>query len=228
MNYRVVIDTNLVISAFLWGGTPYALLNDIVVREIPLLTIAAMLSELDSALRKPKFSKRFHAQQRTVDNVMDEYRRLTTMVTPADIPAESVRDRKDGIVLAAAVGGSASHVVSGDNDLIVLGSYSNIAIVTAAALRTILNAAVETIIQCVACDGYGTVQDDETGDMIACEWCKGAGYVYRTDAGVDRPIPDADYPHVAHTLERLEAERLRALGYTGESKKPWEQAVRKR
>ncbi len=86
---------------------------------------------------------------------------------------------------------------------------------------------METIIQCIACDGYGTVEDDDTGDTITCDWCTGAGYVYRSADGVDRPIPDADYARVADQLEQLEHARLRALGYTGDSKKPWEQAIRK-
>ena len=86
---------------------------------------------------------------------------------------------------------------------------------------------METIVICAACDGYGTIEDDDTGETIACTWCGGAGYVYRNEHNVDRVIPDVDYPRVADQLEQLERQRLRALGYTGEAKKPWEQEVRK-
>jgi len=82
------------------------------------------------------------------------------------------------------------------------------------------------IVICAACDGYGTV-DDETSGAIECHWCGGAGYVYRDANGVDHQIPDADYGKVADQLERLEADRLRNLGYTGSAKKPWEQDIRK-
>ncbi len=83
------------------------------------------------------------------------------------------------------------------------------------------------IVICAACDGYGTIEDDETFAMVECDWCGGAGYVYRDEQGIDRKIPDGDYGKVADQLERLEAERLRKLGYTGSAKKPWEQEVRK-
>jgi hypothetical protein len=69
---------------------------------------------------------------------------------------------------------------------------------------------------------------DEDGVTEDCDWCGGAGYVYRGGDGADRRIPEADYPQVADMLEQLEVERLRKMGYSGEAKKPWEQAVRKR
>ncbi|MFN8530004.1 MAG: hypothetical protein U0670_15490 [Anaerolineae bacterium] len=83
------------------------------------------------------------------------------------------------------------------------------------------------IVLCIACEGYGTVTDEDSAEAVECEWCGGAGYVYRDERGVDRKIPDADYGKVADQLERLEAKRLRGLGYTGEAKKPWDQDIRK-
>ncbi|HLV34835.1 MAG TPA: hypothetical protein VKY59_06975 [Spirillospora sp.] len=80
------------------------------------------------------------------------------------------------------------------------------------------------IVRCVSCDGYGWFEED--GVTEDCDWCGGAGYVYRDARGVDHKIPEADYGKVADILEKLEAERLRELGYTGAAKKPWEQAAR--
>lgn len=87
---------------------------------------------------------------------------------------------------------------------------------------------VDEIVMCPACDGYGWTEDDDTGETLDCGWCDGAGYVYRNPQGVDRKIPAADYGKVADTLEKLEHERLRAMGYSGTAKKPWEQDIRKR
>jgi hypothetical protein len=82
------------------------------------------------------------------------------------------------------------------------------------------------IVQCPSCDGYGWVDDDDAG-AHDCSWCAGIGYVYRDARGVDRKIPLADHDAVAETLERLETERLRQLGYSGAARHPREQAVRK-
>jgi len=81
------------------------------------------------------------------------------------------------------------------------------------------------IVQCPSCDGYGWLEDDEAG-VLDCSWCAGIGYVYRDARGVDRRIPPADQQAAAETLERLETERLRRLGYSGAAKHPREQAVR--
>jgi hypothetical protein len=82
------------------------------------------------------------------------------------------------------------------------------------------------IVRCVSCDGFGWLEDEETGQVTDCEWCAGVGYVYRDEQGVDYRIPEGDYTAVAGTLEALEAERLREMGYTGGAKRPWEQAIR--
>lgn len=82
------------------------------------------------------------------------------------------------------------------------------------------------IVRCPSCDGYGWLEADDDGPAGDCQWCAGAGYVYRDARGIDRPIPPADYPQAAEALERLEAERLREMGYSGGAKKPWEQAIR--
>jgi hypothetical protein len=81
------------------------------------------------------------------------------------------------------------------------------------------------IMRCVSCDGYGWFEED--GVTEDCDWCGGIGYVYRDAAGVDHRIPESDYARVSDTLERLEAERLRELGYSGTAKHPNEQAIRK-
>lgn len=82
------------------------------------------------------------------------------------------------------------------------------------------------IVRCVSCDGYGWFQDELDGEVADCDWCGGTGYVYRDQRGVDHKIPERDYGRVAAALERLEAERLREMGYTGQAKHPDEQEIR--
>ncbi len=81
------------------------------------------------------------------------------------------------------------------------------------------------IVRCASCDGYGWTSDDIEGDQD-CDWCGGVGYVYRGADGVDRRIPAADLDALSEQLEQLEQERLRALGYSGGAKQPWDQPVR--
>lgn len=43
MTFRVVIDTNLIVSAFLWGGLPSKLISELIGRGIPILTTQALV-----------------------------------------------------------------------------------------------------------------------------------------------------------------------------------------
>jgi hypothetical protein len=79
---------------------------------------------------------------------------------------------------------------------------------------------------CPSCEGYGWLEGATPSESETCEWCAGVGYVYRSASGIDSAIPRADFAAVAAAIEALEAERMRALGYTGAAKRPWEQDVR--
>jgi hypothetical protein len=84
------------------------------------------------------------------------------------------------------------------------------------------------IVRCPSCDGYGWLSDEFSGEPEDCDWCRGTGYVYRDAAGVDRPIPEADYGRVSAILERLDHDRMHDLGYSGTALHPDEQPIRKR
>ncbi len=84
----------------------------------------------------------------------------------------------------------------------------------------------DDIVRCPSCDGYGWYKDDFSGETTDCAWCGGVGYVYQQPDGVQGRIPPADYDTVAETLEALEKDRMRELGYTGKPNPPWEQDIR--
>ena len=53
---RIVADTNVIVSAFLWGGVPRQLLNAAEGRRIELLTSRALIAELEDVLSRGKFA----------------------------------------------------------------------------------------------------------------------------------------------------------------------------
>jgi len=52
---RAVIDTNVLLSALLWGGTPHALLEQVRNGTVTLISSPALLAELARVLDRPKF-----------------------------------------------------------------------------------------------------------------------------------------------------------------------------
>lgn len=129
---RVVLDTNIVVSALLWRGAPYRLLNVLVARaDCSLVASTPMLEELARVLLRPYLARRLTTIGNDAATILRDYMTVTRLVTPIDI-APVCRDADDDMVLATALAAKAELIVSGDDDLLTLGRWRDIAIVTAA------------------------------------------------------------------------------------------------
>ena len=135
---RLVLDTNCVVSAFLWGGTSRQIIDAAVEGQCRLFTSGALLAELEEVLARDKFRPRFLTAQISVVQLLTEYTGQVTVVHAPSISPTITNDPDDDQVLACAVAAKADLVVSGDSDLLRLESYQGIPIATAAeALRHI-------------------------------------------------------------------------------------------
>jgi putative PIN family toxin of toxin-antitoxin system len=137
---RVVLDTNTVVSALVWGGTPYALIAAATEERLELYSSSALLEELADVLGRAKFAPRLERAQRTVAQLIEQYRGLVELVNADPIAPTVLADPDDDQVLAAALAAQADLIVSGDDDVRRLGSYQGIPIVSAAeCLRRVGN-----------------------------------------------------------------------------------------
>jgi len=91
---RAVVDTNLVVSAFLWGGNPRAILDAARRETLTLFTSAALIAELEDVLSRAKFASRIAAVGSSVDEMLGDYLALAQLVRPTEHPAV-VRDPDD-------------------------------------------------------------------------------------------------------------------------------------
>ena len=129
---RVALDTNVLVSAFLWEGTPGKLIELAGEREIQLFTSQALLDELAEVLRRRKLAKPVQATGFTAAELVKQYQRLAHRVTARQFTKQISRDADDDAVLACALAARAALIVSGDRDLLTLKSFRNIPIVTPA------------------------------------------------------------------------------------------------
>jgi len=129
---RLVVDTNVLVSAFLWQGTPGRVIELAGEKEVRLFTSRALLDELAATLAKKKLSKYVAATGLTAEQMLAGYKRIATTVTARQLDERVSRDADDDAVLACALAARADLVVSGDDDLLVLQSFKGIAIVSAA------------------------------------------------------------------------------------------------
>lgn len=126
----LVLDTNVLISAVLFGGTPEIIVNLCRSGETQLVTSDAILVELSGVLRK-----KFGMESRQVVAVVEELRSLALVVVPATTVNAIEEDPDDNRVLECAVEARADFIVSGDTrHLLALGGYEGIEIVSPAGL----------------------------------------------------------------------------------------------
>jgi len=129
---RLVLDTNVVIAGLLWHGTPRRLLGRAIDDEaIELYSSPALIDELGNTLAYPKFAQRIARYETTVETLVAQYRALLILVSPIHTPRVVARDPDDDEVLALAFAAQIDLIVSGDDDLLSLKAFRDIAIITA-------------------------------------------------------------------------------------------------
>lgn len=112
------------------------------VREgaLGLVSSPALIAELARIVTRTKFGIALARSDTDPERLLAELRLLVEIIQPAKLPAPVSRDADDDEVLALAVTARADFIVSGDGDLLVLGSYGGIPIVTPAQALAMLEA----------------------------------------------------------------------------------------
>lgn len=119
----IVFDTNVLIAALVAKG----LCHEVVVRGLGSCTVASsppLLDELEQTLRA-----RFTVGAAGTAFLV-QLRRRVRIVEPAALEGPVCRDVDDDVVLATAVAAGAAMIVTGDQDLLVIGQYAGVDILS--------------------------------------------------------------------------------------------------
>lgn len=122
---RLVLDTNVVVSAMLWGGSPKLLLQARREKRVELYTSTPLLAELTDILCRRKFEKKTAASMLTVDQLVDRYAELAQVVRPTPTP-RIVSDPDDDVVIGTALAANADLLVTGDRPLLLVAKYQGV------------------------------------------------------------------------------------------------------
>jgi len=124
----VVVDTNAWISSFL---NPASLVGKRLAQlrrdaQVELLFSADLRNEVLEVLQRPKFKKYFSAE-----DLRDYLLRVNSYpLTPVTSEIIVCRDPKDNFLLALCQDGAADFLITGDQDLLVLGQFKQTCILT--------------------------------------------------------------------------------------------------
>ncbi len=122
----VVFDTNVLVSAFGFGGKPLeCLLLSIVQSDIEIAVSEETLSELRRVMEYEHLPFTDEEKSRYPEILED----LAVVVEPG-VEVDEVRDEDDDIFLECALEADADYTVSGDDDLLELEEFRDVSIVT--------------------------------------------------------------------------------------------------
>lgn len=127
---RIVVDTNILVSRLLLPRSVPAQAVRRAVGEGRLLVSEATMGELAEVLARAKLDPYVSIEER--QRFLRLLGRIAELV-PILHRVEACRDPKDDKFLEVAVNGKAALIVSGDRDLLDVGRFQGIPIVTAAA-----------------------------------------------------------------------------------------------
>jgi uncharacterized protein len=137
--YRAVLDTNVIVSGLISPlGAPGKILELLADGTFVLILSAALVHEARRALRRPRIRKYVRLSDEEIELRIAQ---LETLADPVEGKLElevAVRDPNDVMVIIAGVEGRADYLVTGDDDLLSLGEYERIAIVTPRAFLEVL------------------------------------------------------------------------------------------
>ncbi|HEY5869985.1 MAG TPA: putative toxin-antitoxin system toxin component, PIN family [Candidatus Tectomicrobia bacterium] len=126
---RYVFDTNTLVSSALFESSKPGQALRLALRRGRVLLSSSTLAELAEVLQREKFTRYVTAAEREAFLIAFVDRAL--FLEPSE-EIRACRDAKDDKFLELAVSGRAAHIISGDEDLLVLHPFRNIAIMTVA------------------------------------------------------------------------------------------------
>jgi putative PIN family toxin of toxin-antitoxin system len=124
---RIVIDTNVLISAIFWGGKPKQLLNKVRRGEVTFLTSEDLLNEFKEVLMRK--DKPFKLSSEEAEHVVTEMRGIAQIIHP-NSQVIVCKDERDNKVLECAIDGGAEYVISGDLHLLGLKSFKGVKVIS--------------------------------------------------------------------------------------------------
>jgi putative PIN family toxin of toxin-antitoxin system len=129
---RVVIDTNVIISALNFGGNPKAVLELARKGRIRNATSPFIISEIERVL-----TRKFGWQMEVTEEVINDIQGFSHVINPPETIG-IIKNRSDNRILECALAGGADYLLSGDHHLTDLKTFGTINIVIKIGTDTIL------------------------------------------------------------------------------------------
>ena len=129
---RIVLDTNIFLSALIFGGKPRQLIEMLARGQIEVVISEPILTEM-----RRKVSQKFPGFAGELEQMELLLEQDAELVKLGAITITVCRDPDDNRILETAVLGKCSHIITGDKDLLVLRQYEKILVLKPADFMAI-------------------------------------------------------------------------------------------
>ena len=127
---RVVLDTNVLVSALFWHGAPHAIFELAEERQIEIAASEDIIQEFLGVLGRPKFLPYFEEADLTLLAVIEKLIPLIQVFVPVRGISVIAKDPSDDKFLACAIAARAFCIISGDRHLLEIKNFRGIPIYT--------------------------------------------------------------------------------------------------
>ena len=131
MAVSAVVDTNVLVNGLVApAGPPHQILDAWLEEGFILVTSLYLVEELAHVLAYPRIAKRLRLDEAEAAALLAAVLSRAHVVAGALHLPGVTRDPKDDAVVACAQEGEVDDIVSGDQDLLALGAYEGVRVIT--------------------------------------------------------------------------------------------------
>jgi len=127
---RVVLDTNVLVSAFLFEQRLGKFVQLIEQGTITPCFVVTTFKELAAVLQYKKFAPLFASANTSIDKILEDLQGRSIIVDDPKVVPDITADAPDNYILAAAKVAKAAYIVTGDKLLLRVRQFENIPIIT--------------------------------------------------------------------------------------------------
>ena len=122
---RIVVDTNILISASFWRGNPYKIIALGIERKVKIFSSREILEEYAASLRRD-----FKTPEKEINERINLLLGFVKIVEPKTTVSVVEDDPDDNKIIEAALDANARFIVTGDKHLLKIKKFKGIEIVT--------------------------------------------------------------------------------------------------
>jgi len=124
---KIVLDANIFVSSFFWGGNPRLVLERVIEGLDELFISKEILDEIETVVGRPKF----HADNEKTAYFINSIEEIGNKIVPKKQIKNGSRDKTDNKYLVCGISAGVDYIISGDIHLLEIKEYKKIKIVTA-------------------------------------------------------------------------------------------------